>query len=219
MPASDSHHWFLEGIGLKPMLRDNKEMTTRGESRKCYNCGKTMVGQRQNYRYTECGLNSVTLKDIIVFNCECGSIVPEIPRIGNLHEIIAFDILSKDSLLSAEEIRFVRKVAGYSSTELAQVMAVTKGVMSRWENGKATIGKESDRLLRFACFFNIAKSTAPDTDVDDVLEHVKKSRDINLPAILQKIEDRAGEPRQVVINPDTWGQQGAFEGVEAGLVQ
>ena len=52
---------------------------------KCYRsgCGGTMEGRKGEYRYLESGLDSVILKDILVFHCtKCNTIVPEIPAAG-----------------------------------------------------------------------------------------------------------------------------------------
>lgn len=48
-------------------------------ARPCYDCGRVMQGKRQSYQYTECGLSSVTLLNVVVFQCDCGVRVPEIP--------------------------------------------------------------------------------------------------------------------------------------------
>lgn len=185
--------------------------------RKCYECAKVMIGRRENYRYGESGLSSVVLKGIIVYHCECGAIVPEILAVGNLHRSIALDLLGKASLLSAEEIRFIRKVAGYTATKLAGIMGISNEVISRWENGKANIGKESDRLFRFACFYQIhADVDAEDKNFESAWEIVKKIKELNLPQIMQNIENRQGTSKQVLINPDLLASTG--EAPEAGEV-
>ena len=71
-----------------------------------------MEGRKENYRYTECGLDSVTLVGITVYHCKCGAIVPEIGAVDALHHAIAMDLMRKDSLLSGDEIRFPKKDGG-----------------------------------------------------------------------------------------------------------
>jgi len=100
----------------------------------------------------------IVLVDIVVYNCpRCGAIVPEIQNVDALHSAIALNLLKKNGVLVAEEIRFLRSMADYSATHLAKVMGVAKQTLSRWENAKAVIGIESDRLLRFACLAGIGK--------------------------------------------------------------
>ena len=90
-----------------------KSVTTqRPNERKCYDCGKVMYGRRENYTYSECGLRSVILLNILVFHCECGAIVPEIPSPAVLHVSIAMKVLQKKTLLSGEGDPFCEKGCG-----------------------------------------------------------------------------------------------------------
>lgn len=172
--------------------------------RKCYDCGKTMHGRRENYTYGECGLRSVVLLNILVFHCECGAIVPEIPSPSVLHVSIAMSVLRKKTLLSSEEVRFVRKVAGYSATDLAKVIGMANTSVSHWETGSKRIGKEADRLVRLATFAriveNIAGSDCGLAENINRLANVTKA--LNLTAVLEQIEDRFEGPKSVKINPD-----------------
>jgi YgiT-type zinc finger domain-containing protein len=114
---------------------------------KCYECGEVMQGHKGEYKYVECGLNSVVLKDILVFHCpKCNEVVPEIPATGVLHWVIARRILRKKTLLTGNEIRFLRKLCGYSVNEFAEIMGSSKNVVCRWET--ASHGKGTDRLVR-----------------------------------------------------------------------
>src|SRR5207249_3786388 len=88
---------------------------------------------------------------IVLMHCdceECGAKVPEIPAIDQLHQFIAIDILRKKSLLSGEEIRFLRKMAGLMQSDLAEIMGVHATRPSKWETDGEPIGKENDRVLR-----------------------------------------------------------------------
>jgi DNA-binding transcriptional regulator YiaG len=64
-------------------------------------------------------------------------------------------VLNKQSLLNAEEIVFLRKMARLSSKNLAHLMGVTPSQVSKWENGEREIGSSSDRLLRLICVVEI----------------------------------------------------------------
>lgn len=124
---------------------------------KCYSCGSAMEGKIENYKYLECGLKSVTLEGILVFHCaKCGAIVPEITNARELHVLIALGVLTKDSLLTGDEVRFLRKFSGYSGSELAQLAGTSKSVVSRWEN-RLKLGAKSDRLLRLIFFQKLVR--------------------------------------------------------------
>jgi DNA-binding transcriptional regulator YiaG len=184
---------------------------------KCYECDGTMEGRRENYRYTECGLDSVTLVDVLVFHCKCGAIVPEIPGVAKLHENIAIDLLRKRSLLSGEEVRFLRKMTGYTATKLASVMAITKETVSRWENGKTEIGKESDRLLRFVCLDAIVRNTIPDLAVDTerLLSFVKSVASLSLPEVFQQLDEQVSGSKPIKMNPAMLSRFGSNAEVES----
>jgi len=172
--------------------------------RKCYDCGKTMFGRRENYTYSECGLRTVILLNILVFHCECGGIVPEIPSPAVLHVSIAMKVLQKKTLLSGEEIRFVRKVAGYSGTDLAKVIGMQNTTISHWETDSKLIGKDADRLVRLACFARIVENMAGSGSglTENISRLAKVTRELNLTAVLEHIEDRSEGSQSVKINPD-----------------
>lgn len=194
------------------MAKQQEDMATESTKleRQCYDCGKMMIGKRQNYSYQEVGLRSVVLLNIVVYNCKCGAIVPEIPYAGLLHNRIAMSVLEKKALLSGEEIRFIRKAAGFSATELARVLGMEKETVSRWENEKQAIGKDSDRLLRAVCFARTMERLAgvntqqiADKDLAGSLTRLQTMiRSVNLTAILGEIEDKAEGSKPIRLDPE-----------------
>jgi hypothetical protein len=165
--------------------------------RSCYKCGRQVLGKRQNYQYTECGLDWVELRNVIVFQCDCGSIVPEISAVEELHLRIAVDLLSKTSLLSAQEIRFLRTVACYSETKLAKAIGVPTSTVLKWEAG-TRIGVKSDRLVRCACFFAMRQECMKDglraTAIASQVGAFKASE------ILERIQDAHRGPLKLCID-------------------
>lgn len=172
---------------------------------KCYECGHAMEGRFENYRYTECGLNSVVLNNILVFHCgHCGARVPEIPATAALHARIAFDILfKKKTLLSGEEIRYLRTMAGFSAAKLADHVGVHKVTVSRWENG-SKIGRNSDRVLRVTCFAQIAENLGINDSipVSVVGETAQQMKCLDLPRIFEQIENRQEGSMKMHIDPN-----------------
>src|ERR1019366_3932998 len=123
--------------------------------RTCSECRGSSEGRRENYTYTECGLKNVVLIDVLVYRCvRCGAEQVEIPNMDGLHRTVALAVLCKGRLLSGDEIRFLRKVAGFTATNLAKSLAVTKNAVSKWENG-GKIGPASDRAIRGICGIQI----------------------------------------------------------------
>jgi putative zinc finger/helix-turn-helix YgiT family protein len=191
------------------------EMEATEESavtRKCYECNGTMEGRRGNYKYTECGLDSVTLVGALVFQCKCGAIVPEINAISDLHRRIVFSLIKKDTLLSGSEIKFLRKMAGLSGVELAQLLGVHKTSLSKWENESRQITKKTDATLRLMCFTGMLQELAKqDLNLPKIAEGVKALSAVDIYAILRKVEDRLTGPKKVTINPEHLAQFGLGE--------
>jgi putative transcriptional regulator len=183
--------------------------TEETAERVCYDCRGTVRGHRKNYLYTECGLKHVVLKDVMVFQCKrCGSESVEIPNMDGLHRTIALSLLRKTSLLSGDEIRFLRKVSGYTGTELAKNLGVTKVAVSRWENG-GKIGGQSDRSVRVLCGLSIIEEIVAErtgaVDVEHVRQSIEKLKEFlvqfNPKKILPSIKEEVCESGRLMIDP------------------
>lgn len=182
-----------------------EEKKTKKEEavRKCEDCGKEMHGYRENYHYTECGLQSVMLKNILVFHCDCGAISARIPAIAWLHRAIVFDLIQKKTLLSAEEIKFLRKMAGLNGVELADALGVHKTTLSKWENGKRTITKNSDGALRLLCFVGMLQELVQQKDLlPQFKQAIKQLTSMEITRILQAIKDVLEGPKNIKLDPE-----------------
>lgn len=115
----------------------------------CLQCAGKMKTQKENYSYRECGLSGITLIGVAVSRCkECGEFEVAIPKIEELHRIIALSVIRKPARLSPKEIRFLRTYLGWSGVDFADYMGVKPETVSRWEKGDQLIGMPTDRLLR-----------------------------------------------------------------------
>lgn len=164
-----------------------------------------MNGSRQSYHYEECGLTSVTLINVLVYECKsCGLHVPELPSISQLHMMISLDILMKDTLLAGEEIRFLRRMAGLKQTTLAEIMGVDSTRVSKWENEDPPIGKENDRLLRTLCLLGMSLQFAKSENTAAIrsLATVNVIRELDVQRILSKIKETNEGPKQVKVEND-----------------
>jgi DNA-binding transcriptional regulator YiaG len=173
-------------------------------SRECFECHQAMVGRRENYRYTEAGLKSVTLTNVLVFHCKCGAIVAEMPAIGQLHTLIADTLFRKKTILSGEEVRFLRKWVGYSATELAETTGYSPSIISRWENDRQKIGKEPDRLLRLVVFAKALENIVGEDGKgfsNKMAEAGRLVKSLNLPELLRQVENRCEGSTPIRIDP------------------
>jgi putative zinc finger/helix-turn-helix YgiT family protein len=153
---------------------------------KCLQCGIAMKTRRENYRYIASGLPSVTLQDVEVSRCPtCGETDVVIPAIEELHRAIAGALIRKRARLAAPEIRFLRKVLGWSGVDFARHMGATPETVSRWERGHAPIGAAADRLLRLL----VARQAPVDDYRVDILAELA-------------VDDRTAKPVRLGLSPD-----------------
>jgi putative zinc finger/helix-turn-helix YgiT family protein len=142
------------------------------EAMKCPQCGHQMRTALENYLYKECGLPNVTLVEIEVSRCpKCGEHEAVIPKIEQLHRVIATMVARKVPRLTEEEIRFLRKYLGWSGGDFADHMGVSPETVSRWENGSAAMGPSAERLLRLAA---LTREPASDYSLDVLKEVAQK---------------------------------------------
>jgi DNA-binding transcriptional regulator YiaG len=102
------------------------------------------------YAYTLSGLDNVRLVGVQVRRCgKCGIELPIIPRIAELHRLIAKALVELQRPLRGQEIRFLRKYAGMAARDFAAMLGIRHEHLSRVENGRtATLGRPADRLTR-----------------------------------------------------------------------
>ncbi len=114
---------------------------------KCVACGSRMKKTRENYAYAS--LPGTTLSNIEVYRCPaCGEEEVSIPHIEELNRTIARELVRKKTQLAPTQIRFLRKLLGWSGVDFATHFGVTPETVSRWESGKKAMGPVAERLLR-----------------------------------------------------------------------
>ena len=125
------------------------------------------------YPYRMSGLKSVLLVGITVRRCrKCGADSPIIPRMGALHQRIAESLLQRESLLRGDELRFLRKLAGFAATRFAALLSVSPSHLSRVENGRhAGFSETTERLARAIVAVTLGRPA-----VRNVLIRVRSSR-------------------------------------------
>ncbi|MEO7041567.1 MAG: type II TA system antitoxin MqsA family protein [Gemmatimonadaceae bacterium] len=116
----------------------------------CEDCGSQVVTEdRAVRRYEVGGLPHIELHGVEVTRCmNCGKEGIAIPRIGQLHRVLAAGFAKQKRMIAPVEIRFLRKHVGLSTADFAQRMGVARETVSRWETGSHPMGAVADRLLR-----------------------------------------------------------------------
>ncbi|MBC7898325.1 MAG: helix-turn-helix domain-containing protein [Cytophagaceae bacterium] len=139
-------------------------------------------------RYDVGGLPHVELHGVEVSKCTaCGVETVAIPRVGQLHRVLAQGFVTQHRMLAPVEVRFLRKHMGLSSADFAQRMGVARETVSRWETGAAPMGAVADRLLRLLV---VTHEPSESYVVDDLL------RDLNDRAAPEKLSSVAVQNRK-----------------------
>ena len=116
---------------------------------KCLECGKPLKVTHETITYRGSGLPGVRLRNIEVRRCaEDGETYEVIPRIEELHALLARALATKATKLTPEEVVFLRKWLGWDRGEFAKRMDVQPETVSRWESGAQAISGTTERLLR-----------------------------------------------------------------------
>lgn len=108
-------------------------------------------------------LPGATLCGVEVRTCAaCGAKETVISRQNELDTVLARLVAERPGHLTGAEVRFLRKVMGWSGRTFAKLIGVTPETVSRWENDHDRIGATADRLLRVL----VSEKIAPITDYE-----------------------------------------------------
>jgi len=73
-----------------------------------------------------------------------------IPKVGQLLRCIAWHIVTKPSMLTGEEIVFLRKMLRKNQKEMAELLGLSQVVLNRWETGaRQGHAAANDSKIRF----------------------------------------------------------------------
>ena len=64
------------------------------------------------YKYTECGLENVTIAGVSFVTDDAGEAVIRIPNVNGLHRAIALGIVTRKVMMNGREMRFLRSEMG-----------------------------------------------------------------------------------------------------------
>ena len=148
-------------------MEKEKQMT-------CLECGGAMRVRRELIPFEKpIGLPGVRLSTFVARCPKCATYEVIVPNLEGLHQAIARVLVGKPARLAGPEIRFLRKVLGWSGTDFAQHMGISAETVSRWETGATPIGPQADRLLRL-----MVMTTDPVSDYRklDLLKQVGRAK-------------------------------------------
>ena len=95
------------------------------------------------------GLEHVIIDGLERMTCpKCGTEFEAWPKSGPLMAALTFALASKPRRLTTGEWRWLRRRVDPRAKEFAVQIGVTPEIVSKWENGKAPISSQTDRLVR-----------------------------------------------------------------------
>ena len=140
--------------------------------KRCRQCGALAVQITHEERTLD-SLPFVRAQGLRVSRCcECGAETVSVPRLEELHRVIARAVALKPSKLDGREVRYLRKWLGWSGREFATEFDWTAEHVSRIENDRTAMSGTAERLLRMLVF---TKEPDPHYAPHDVLKLGRES--------------------------------------------
>ncbi|MCK5689688.1 hypothetical protein KAI87_10485, partial [Myxococcota bacterium] len=120
------------------------------------------MGEKAMKRCPDCGykgdlkshsakhlLDGVVSVDVNEYSCpQCKAVHRGFLKIEVLYGKIAHELSGLSRLLRPDELKWLRKYLGYSTTTWAEYLSVSRETVSRWENARTPIPLSTERLLR-----------------------------------------------------------------------
>jgi len=126
-----------------------------------------------DYRYDECGLDNVILKNLPVTTSDDGSPVVTIRHVTQLHRLLVRMVAEKSSGLEPRELRFLRTELEMTQAELGSLVGRDVQTIGRWERGETPIDKASEIVIRTHALQQSGDSSS--TRVGDLATRTVKS--------------------------------------------
>ncbi len=192
---------LASSLGKKVRWRTAKQIRKRrvppdllliGDGSSSCEHSKMKIFRRKSFTCTPAGFPNFILQGLPIVRCaKCDVEKCQIPRRAELQDLLARALLCKSDLLSGREIRFLRRVAGIKTAELAERLDVTRQTVQTWETQQA---------LRFA-----NEIAARLVLASLILEANISSQTFKLPDMI-----RNGDPKPSVIRAEWLGTVGRW---------
>ena len=115
----------------------------------CTDCGERVEMQRERVVIPLDGLEHVTIDGVERLTCpRCGAGSESWHAPARLFGELTIAIASKRRRLMPDEWRWLRRRVAPRAQDVAAMLGVTVGIVSKWENGKKPIAAQPDRLIR-----------------------------------------------------------------------
>ena len=115
-----------------------------------------------NYRYTDSGVDNVTIVGVDFAMDDAGEECIIIRNINGLHKAIAHGIVARRNSMNGKELRFLRTELGMTQAELAGMLHREPLAVSRWERGESPIDENAEAIVRLHAIQALRLPGTPD---------------------------------------------------------
>lgn len=129
------------------------------------------------YHDTLCGLSNVYVKGISEWTDIKGNEGITIPNFQQYMRTLLVKVITKQGLLTGEEVRFLRTAYGKTQSQLAHIFNVSLRTVQRWESDEKPIEASHDLRLRIVTVQKEMENKIP-TELLNMLDK-KLSKKIN----------------------------------------
>lgn len=137
----------------------------------------------QPFHYTQCGLDDVYLLSGFIVEDTAYGPAFSIKNIEGLHEAIVNALLIQEGVLSAKEIRFLRKHLGMTQEQFGDFIGVGAQMVARYEKGQSRMMRAVELLLRA----RVTVLLLPD---DESVRELRRAMDMQSEAIKAQTQQR-----------------------------
>jgi len=139
----------------------------------CRACGtgRLVTSVLPEHREQLGGITVILRNAVLLHRCpDCGEEMTEIPEARQLYSAVALARVMLPVQLAGQDIRFLRSVFDMTQPEFAEAIGLDSAeTISRWESGARGVGREADKLVRYAVYARLRKAVpAADYDPENI---------------------------------------------------
>ncbi len=129
------------------------------------------------FHYTACGLDNVYLTSGYTMTEYDGECFVAVKDSDELYAAIAAFLVEHKKVLTGKEVRFLRKLLGYTQSKLASMLGVSAQQVARYEKETSVLEGAADTLLRAFVICKLQGETDLLTEIERVRQCDERSSD------------------------------------------
>lgn len=124
------------------------------------------------FHYTSCGLDNVYLTSGYTVEVIDDEEYVAVKDAEELYAAIAEGLVTRKKVLNGREVRFLRKLLGYTQAKLASMLGLSDQQVARYEKGQSALEGAADTLLRAYVMCKLQGET-------DLLAEIERIRELD----------------------------------------